>query len=105
MENLFVYGTLLEPRVREEVFGVSLNGCRDTLPGFKKEEGMVAGTYPGILPSDPASSAVAGLLFSLPAEILARVDAYEGGLYYRKPLNLRSGKSAWVYLPAENRAK
>ena len=80
-----------------------LDGSPDSLPGFKKEEGIVAGTYPGIYPSDPTSSEVLGLLFSLPGEILARVDAYEGTLYYRKTLNLRSGNSAWVYLPAENR--
>lgn len=105
MENLFVYGTLLKPRVRERIFGAPLHGIRDTLPGYKKEEGVVAGTYPGVFPSDPASPGVTGLLFSLPVEILARVDAYEGTLYYRKSLSLGSGKSAWVYLPAENRTR
>ncbi|UCE69130.1 MAG: gamma-glutamylcyclotransferase [Flavobacteriaceae bacterium] len=105
MENLFVYGTLLDPKVRRRIFGISLDGCWDALPGYKKEEGIVAGTYPGIMPSDPERSEVAGLLFSLPSEILARVDTYEGSLYYRKTLNLRSGKSAWVYLPAENQIR
>ena len=103
MENLFVYGTLLKPQVRERVFGMSLDGCPDSLPGFRKEEEIVAGTYPGIFPSDLTSSEVSGLLFSLPGDILARVDAYEGTIYYRKILNLRSGNSAWVYLQAENR--
>jgi gamma-glutamylcyclotransferase (GGCT)/AIG2-like uncharacterized protein YtfP len=101
MENLFVYGTLLKPEVREKVFGVSLNGFSDALPGFMKEEGIVAGTYPGVLPSDVSSSEVAGLRFSLPGAILARVDAYEGAMYYRKSLILRSGNAAWVYLPTE----
>ena len=101
MENLFVYGTLLIPQVRNKVFGVSLNGFSDALPGFKKEEGIVAGTYPGVLPSDVSSAEVSGLLFSLPGDILARVDAYEGAMYHRKTLILRSGTAAWVYLPAE----
>lgn len=103
MENLFVYGTLLHPKVRDRVFGETLRGFRDALPGFKKVERMVAGTYPGLLPTGDASAVVEGLRFALPGDILRRVDAYEGTLYCRKTLGLRSGAEAWVYLPAENR--
>ena len=103
MENLFVYGTLLHPKVRDRVFGKSLRGFRDALHGFTMVEGMVAGTYPGLLPAGDAYAPVNGLRFALPGDILLRVDDYEGDLYYRKTLSLRSGAEAWVYLPAENR--
>ncbi len=103
MENLFVYGTLLNPRIRDRVFGQSLSGFRDALPGFRKVERMVGDTYPGLLPSEDSSAVVEGIRFSMPGDILRRVDSYEGSLYFRKTLDLRSGAEAWVYFPAENR--
>ena len=98
-EQLFVYGTLLEARVQENVFGRSVQGVPDTLPGYRKTERSVLGTYPGLEPASQVS--VSGLRLSLSREWLTYADAYEGGLYSRALLPLGSGVMAWVYLPAE----
>lgn len=107
-EYLFVYGTLLEDRVQKTVFGRTLQGVPDTLPGFRKTEMAVLGTYPGLEPVTREAATdgyrgVNGLRISVSQESLGKADAYEGSLYRRTRLRLGSGKTAWVYLPTENR--
>lgn len=104
METLFVYGTLLQPVLRERVFGRPLGGQADALEGYEKKEAMVAGSFPGLVRRPTGPATVQGLRFELPPELLARADAYEGALYRREVLRLVSGAKAWVYLPAENPA-
>ncbi len=99
-EILFVYGTLMEPRVQQAVLGSVQEGVPDMLPGFKKIERAVLDTYPG-LESD-VGSAVEGLRLKISNEAWRGLDAYEGSLYYRKVLKLNSGVAAWVYLPTDN---
>jgi gamma-glutamylcyclotransferase (GGCT)/AIG2-like uncharacterized protein YtfP len=101
-ERLFAYGTLLEGGVQQAVFGRLPQGESDVLPGYEKHEGMVVGTYPGLLPARAKNGQVAGRLLLLTEGELRKADAYEGPLYRRALLELASGNRAWVYLPTGN---
>lgn len=103
-ELLFAYGTLLEAGVQQAVFGRLQEGAPDVLPGYEKQEGMVMGTYPGLIPSTGTQGRVAGRRLLLSQREFRQADAYEGPLYRRALLKLASGHRAWVYLPVANTA-
>ncbi|MBC2838536.1 gamma-glutamylcyclotransferase family protein [Robiginitalea sp. SC105] len=103
-EYLFVYGTLTDPHISEQVFGGLPPYTRDSLEGFEKLEASVAGQYPEVIPCGKEGTAVAGMLLEVSQEELRRADLYETDLYYRKILSLKSGRQAWVYLAARNKA-
>lgn len=97
IERLFVYGTLKIPTVQQVVFGRSIMGMPDTLPGYRKNE-VILGLhrYPIAVP-DPDGH-VDGFLLELTPEELARGDAYETHAYRRVRVTLKSGSEAWVYV-------
>ncbi|MCO5725086.1 gamma-glutamylcyclotransferase family protein [Robiginitalea marina] len=103
-EFLFAYGTLLENRVQQAVFGRLIEGEPDILPGYEKQDGMVLGTYPGLFRAPGTKGRVAGRRLPLTAGEFRQADAYEGALYRRAYLELASGHRAWVYLPVANTA-
>ncbi|WP_445383282.1 gamma-glutamylcyclotransferase family protein [Robiginitalea sp. IMCC43444] len=97
-ENLFAYGTLCDPHVQVYVFGRTLSGHTDTLAGYYLKDKAVLDRYPAIWKGQ-AGSEVSGMCYSLSAIELKKADAYETSLYFRRELELASGKKAWVYLP------
>lgn len=84
--NLFVYGTLLVPKIWERVAGVPGLASRPArLRGhlLRRVRGAV---YPGIVPAPEAAAEapVAGrVYFEVPDAALARLDSYEDDFYYR----------------------
>jgi gamma-glutamylcyclotransferase (GGCT)/AIG2-like uncharacterized protein YtfP len=95
-EQLFVYGTLLEPAIQKRVFGRITSGQPDKLAGYKKDCVWLAGNeYPIIRPK--AGGIIEGAVLSVTLAELALIDQYEGDAYQRHKVRLVSGQQAWVY--------
>ena len=97
-ENLFIYGTLLEPEVRSMVFTREIEGRKDALPGYRIHKNKVAGLYPAVEISNRQEDQVSGEVVVLSPGDLKRADQYEGEAYTRVRVRLHSGTEAWVYL-------
>jgi len=97
IEKLFSYGTLQNPATQRKLLGRELGeGSPDTLRGYRLAQLTgVHAVYPIVQPEPGAT--VAGLLFEVDPEELARLDTYEGEAYQRLSVRLVSGRRAWVY--------
>jgi gamma-glutamylcyclotransferase (GGCT)/AIG2-like uncharacterized protein YtfP len=80
--RLFVYGTLLFPRVVRALLGRPLEARPARLPGYARY--VVEGQdYPGIVPS--ADAGIEGaVLLGVDAGMFRRLDAFEGAMYERR---------------------
>lgn len=97
--NLFVFGTLMDPEVRELVCGKPLERVEPAVvQGFRRV--FVAGRhYPMLLPR--ASGWVDGtLLWGVDPESLHRLQVYEGWEYTLRPVQVRtaSGSAALAHV-------
>jgi gamma-glutamylcyclotransferase (GGCT)/AIG2-like uncharacterized protein YtfP len=83
--NVFVYGTLLVPKIWETVTGTKgLVSQSASLTGFEIRCVRDA-VYPGIFASPTAAKPVPGrVFFDVPEEALRRLDAYEDDFYLRE---------------------
>lgn len=107
-ERLFSYGTLQLPAVQQSTFGRLLHGEADALIGYRRgmvkiDDPEVVATsgeayHPIVEASGDARDTVAGTVFAISAEELARADAYEVDDYRRVEADLASGRRAWVYV-------
>jgi len=108
---LFSYGTLQLENVQLSQFGARLDGEPDAVIGYRRTEIEI--TDPGtvalsgtnihfilIETGDPLDQ-VEGTLFHISAEQLDAADEYEVGDYQRVEVKLRSGRSAWAYVKAQ----
>ncbi len=96
-EKLFVYGTLKDPQVQEQVFGRTTDGKPDVLEGYERSQVVVEGEiFPALVPKE--GSTIAGLVLEINPEEFPKIDEYETAAYVRGKVNLRSGTEAWVYL-------
>lgn len=110
MPLLFSYGTLQQADVQQATFGRLLQGSADALLGH--EQAMVAIDDPAVVatsgkthhpivrPSSHATAQVAGTVFEISDDELARADRYEVAAYRRIAAPLASGRTAWVYVDA-----
>ena len=100
MPLLFSYGTLQEERVQLSTFGRRLDGAHDELPGFdrvllKLQKPDV--TVLNVVPRD--TSRAIGAAFEVSDEELRLADIYEAPFGYKRiPVQLASGREAWVYV-------
>ena len=112
MPQLFSYGTLQLPSVQEANFGRLLQGQADSLVGWRQD--MVEITDPQVLAesgerfhpilrhTEKQSDTVAGTVFLISEEELARADTYEVDDYHRVEVPLASGICAWVYVAKDH---
>ncbi len=110
MPRLFSYGTLQQEAVQLATFGRLLEGRRDELVGF--EQSLLTIDDPYVVETSGktehlivrhtgnAGSRVAGTVFEITHEELARADAYEVAEYVRVTTILASGVDAWLYVDA-----
>ncbi|MCG9971249.1 gamma-glutamylcyclotransferase family protein [Christiangramia crocea] len=103
MENLFVYGTLRDEKIRQNIFGRRIKGREDLLAGYEKysiriPDNSSGNFYPAIRPSKKEKSTVKGMVLRLKEEELSMADSYEGNSYFREKLKLQSGIIAWAYI-------
>ncbi|MCB1737179.1 MAG: gamma-glutamylcyclotransferase [Gammaproteobacteria bacterium] len=102
---LFVYGTLLDPRVQQRITGRDFWAVPARLPGFVRYR-VVGAAYPGIRPG--VGAVVEGaLLLSVGEAAFRSLDVYEGPLYRRERHNVQlpSGRMcrAFVYVVRSSR--
>ncbi len=102
VSRLFVYGTLTNDAVVQELLGHRLFGRAAVLKGYGRAFDPAIG-YPVIHPQEGAT--VAGkLLDGIDADALAILDAYEGAHYRRVIVQVDTldgrALNAYAYVPA-----
>jgi gamma-glutamyl AIG2-like cyclotransferase len=100
-EFLFSYGTLQLEAVQRTLFGRRLTGTPDELPEHRAtllESDEPAERHPIAKHTGDAGDCVAGTVFTVTLDELARADEYEPPPYQRRSVLLRSGIVAWAYL-------
>ena len=85
---LFCYGSLEFAEVMREVTGRSFAAEPATLDGFARYRVRDA-DYPGLVP-EPGARTEGTLYRALDAASLAALDRFEGALYERRPLDVRT---------------
>lgn len=83
---LFVYGSLLSPRIVRAVLGRAPRPLRATLQGYRRVS-LRAQAYPGLLPDSTATTR--GAVLCVDARELRVLDRYEGELYRRERVVVR----------------
>lgn len=101
LENLFVYGTLLDAVVQEQVIGRRIEGTHKHLFDYRTTTVLIDGnTYPAIEPK--VGSVVPGRILVVTPEELQKIDAYEGNTYRRVRRELlHSHLRVFVYISAK----
>ncbi|SRR3989344_3021907 len=100
LENLFVYGTLMEENERKRVLGrnnIELHA--DSLENYGVMEKAVKiekEYYPTIFSTQ--NSFVEGFVLKVSSEEIRLLDEHETNAYKREKVFLKSGKEAWVYI-------
>lgn len=106
-EPVFSYGTLQDAAVQQRLFGRTLDGVADALPGYRMDwleardpaavtaSGIVR--HPIVRASDDPTDRVPGTVLRLSTAELAKADDYEAGDYRRVRVRLASGAEAWLY--------
>jgi gamma-glutamylcyclotransferase (GGCT)/AIG2-like uncharacterized protein YtfP len=88
---IFVYGTLKRGcRNHHHLAGQKFVGAARTVPGYTLFD---LGGYPGLVAKAADRAGVTGEIWSVDAEALRRLDAFEGvpeGLYRRAPIALQA---------------
>lgn len=97
---IFVYGTLMDPEVRENLLRKKVKTIPDSLKGFKLSYIYDGETKYKILEptNDPYDNIISGEVFEVDENDLKVLDEYETELYKRIQAKLLSGKIAWVYI-------
>ncbi len=98
MEYLFSYGTLREHDVQIALFQKTLTGHPDEVTGFALSPKKAYGIYPALLKTGNPSNRISGIVYEVTETDLVNADAYEGDLYRRIRVGLKSGKKAWLYV-------
>lgn len=94
---LFVYGTLTDKAMQEEVIGRIPERVPDTLLRHTLSHVEIdSKTYPAAEPRK--GSRIDGIVIFVTHEELKMVDEYETAAYARKMCRLKSGNRAWVYV-------
>src|SRR3954466_11857473 len=106
--RLFAYGTLRQRNVQLALFGRTLLGRADVLPGYSlsplpitdaeviARSGIAQHTIAA--PTGDPGDEVRGIVFSISQAELAAADAYEVADCKRVTATLRSGIEAFVYV-------
>jgi len=95
-EELFVYGTLMDPVIQFAVFGRATEGSPDRLAGYRKSSIRLGDRDYSIIEPE-AGNSVEGLAITVSSTELSLIDHYEGEAYRRQKVTLVSGRQAWVY--------
>jgi gamma-glutamylcyclotransferase (GGCT)/AIG2-like uncharacterized protein YtfP len=104
MTQIFVYGTLKRGcKNHRQLAGQAYIGQAHTVAGFQLYD---LGNYPGMVADPTDTAGVTGEIWSVDANALARLDAFEGvaeGLYRREPIPLLApfeNELAYTYIYA-----
>jgi gamma-glutamylcyclotransferase (GGCT)/AIG2-like uncharacterized protein YtfP len=102
--GLFVYGTLQDDRLVEELAGRPVRRRPAVLPGYRRTIDASIG-YPVVYPA-PGASVTGSLLEGIDDRILASLDAYEGAAYHRTVVSVKTDGGvdvqAYLYVPVSD---
>ncbi len=104
--HCFTYGSLMSPDIMTRVAGCACQGVPAYLDGYSRHP-VRAEEYPGMIPSPDGR--VEGVLYrDLPDSAWPRLDAFEGVMYLRRRVSVRtpdgSCEPAWTYVFREDYA-
>ena len=106
---IFAFGTLRLDKVQTSLFGRTVPGRPDAVVGWKVDTIRVvdpkviatsgSDLHPGLVFTGRSSDLVSGEILDVTPEELAAADVYESVSFTRISADLRSGGSAWIYVP------
>jgi gamma-glutamylcyclotransferase (GGCT)/AIG2-like uncharacterized protein YtfP len=87
-ENLFAYGTLMEPQIITDIIGRTPASEPAELNDYRRQ--CIQGElYPGIQPA-PGVTTPGRIYFALTPPEMEKLDRFEGEMYHNTPVTLRS---------------
>lgn len=93
---IFVYGTLRDPKVQNELIGRTLDMRDATLQGFKLSTITLSGiSYPIAYPR--TSHQISGKIINVSNSELKILDTYEGDEYKRSKVKTTCGTEVFIY--------
>jgi gamma-glutamylcyclotransferase (GGCT)/AIG2-like uncharacterized protein YtfP len=102
MNKLFIYGTLINPKIQKNIIGHIIDGIPDILKGYEKSVIEIDNEkYPIIIPDK--NKMVNGFIIEVSDDELRKIDKYEGVEYKRTEIISQNGISAWVYKKIKNK--
>ena len=97
MENLFIYGTLINPYTQREILGRRLEFSKDILEDYEGSRVLIKECVHPVIFSKNGSS-IEGFLTKVSEEELIIIDKYKGKKFERARVQLKSGNEAFVYV-------
>ncbi len=95
---LFVYGTLLDEKIRNTILGYETLLSPGILRSFRMSSVTLSGRgYPILIEDRESKEVIEGGYFELNEEDLQKMDVYESEAYRKKQVRLENGMLAWVY--------
>ncbi len=96
--NVFVYGTLMDEKIRYEELGREIPGIPATLDGYDGSKTILIEdeSYPAAEKNIECS--IKGSMIELTLEEISKLDVYETDAYKKEEVELTNGIKAWVYL-------
>ncbi|MBI2148299.1 gamma-glutamylcyclotransferase, partial [Candidatus Woesearchaeota archaeon] len=96
-EKLFLYGSLMDPKVEYYITGEIVEGYKDILIGYRKNNILIENKFYPIAVKY-INGEIEGKIININKRKIKLIDKYEGRNYKRKKVVLKSGISAWVYV-------
>jgi gamma-glutamylcyclotransferase (GGCT)/AIG2-like uncharacterized protein YtfP len=96
--NVFVYGTLMDEKIRYEELGRKISGIPATLDGYDSSKTIIIEneSYPAAEKNIECS--IKGSMIELTLEEISKLDVYETDAYKKEEVELTNGIKAWIYL-------
>lgn len=95
---VFVYGTLMDEKIRYEVLGRKIPGIPATLDGFDGSKTIIIENESYHAAEKNSECYIKGLTIELTSEEILKLDAYETDAYKREEVELTNGQSAFIYV-------
>jgi gamma-glutamylcyclotransferase (GGCT)/AIG2-like uncharacterized protein YtfP len=96
MLNMFVYGSLLDAKLRLNVLGHDIEGKSDILEDYIVDTHSVLTAYPTIIKLE--GGFVNGKIFKVNNTDIENLDRYESHYYKKVEVTLKSGVMSLVYI-------
>ena len=96
MLNMFVYGSLLDSKLRLNVLGHEIKGKLDTLDNYIIDTHSVLNAYPTIIKLE--GGFVHGKVFKVNDDDIEKLDRYESHYYKKIEVTLKSKVMSLVYI-------
>ena len=96
MKNIFVYGSLLNKKLRQNVLGLEVEGNKDVLENYTMDTHSVLCAYPTVIKSE--GDFVRGEVFKVSDSDIEKMDRYESHYYKKIEVTLKSGIMSLIYI-------